>query len=426
MQLKADSAHFALFQGIFLLLAGTLFIDAVNGFFLTGLGIDAKLSAVYKLALIGLILCQVGCLETKTLAWFLVLLLSFLLSAIYSLAKLQDVAGFFDEFVGALKILIPAIVFSYIVILTRRYPESVEIYGKYVLNFAFLVLISNLLLGLLGFGYSSYGSGNLDDEHAIGIKGFFYAGNEVSGVFIALYGFVLHQLWQNKKWVYFLFAPIALLSGLMIATKAAMLAGVVLVFAIPIVNERNRFLNITSLKLKLLVPLLVVFVVLAVVLVPIFESTGLLNRLIWFYEKKGIIGIILSGRDEFIISMSAQFEQHVDFVQIIIGLGKTSLGLISKPTIEVDPIDLYLWHGLFGVAYFLVISALFLRISYLAMRSPLSYWGPYVFIVNVMLIAVSFIAGHVFTSGMLGPFLGLINGLAYMDLIRDKNINAIK
>ena len=62
----------------------------------------------------------------------------------------------------------------------------------------------------------------------------------------------------------------------------------------------------------------------------------------------------------------------------------------------------------------------FLRISYLATLKKNSTLGPAILLINILLVAVSLIAGHVFTSGMLGPFIGLINGMAYADYIQNK------
>ncbi len=398
----------------------SLLVDAVNGFFLSGMGFEPKLSAMFKLLLLGLILYQVGSISQKALAWSLTTFLLFLLGPIATFIDSPNITGFFDDFSSALKILTALLVFVYVCLMAEHYPEYVDKYGKLALNFAFVVLLANIVLGALGFGFSSYGNAEQGEESAIGVKGFFYAGNEVSGVFVILYGVFLHLLWQQKKWLYMLFAPVTLVSGLLIATKAAMMAAALLVFAIPLMNERKKLLHLTPLKLKLVAPLIIVGATLAVVLIPIFESTGLLNRFIWFYEKKGVIGIILSGRDEFIINMMRVFEYYASITDVIFGLSKTGLGQLTKNAMEIDPIDMYLWHGLVGLGFFLLNVTVFLRTSYLATRESNSLWGPCALIINITLIGISFVAGHIFTSGMLAPLFGLVNGLAYADLIRNK------
>lgn len=431
-QLLADSTPYpvrpslklALMQLTFLMLAVTLLVDSVNGFFLSGMGFDPKLSALFKLVLIGVALYQLGAESPKVLAWCFFTLLMFSIGPIFTLVDTLDVIGFIDDFTSGLKILTALLVFVYVCLMAEKYPDKVEQYGKLALKTGFLILLANIILGLLGFGFSSYGDAEQGDDDAVGIKGFFYAGNEVSGIFVVLYGLVLHFLWQKRKFIFLLFSLLTLVSGLLIATKAAMVAAVLLIFAIPLVNERNRLLNLTALKLKLIVPLVLLASILAVVLIPIFESTGLLNRFIWFYEKKGVIGIILSGRDEFIIAMMSIFERYANFADVVFGFSKTGLGLLTKNAMEIDPIDMYLWHGLFGLAFFLLNAIIFLHVSYQATRLPQSRWAPCVLIINILLIGVSFVAGHIFTSGMLAPLFGLVNGLAYLDLVKARNSHA--
>ncbi|WP_286265528.1 O-antigen ligase family protein [Thalassotalea atypica] len=417
---KIRSLKLAICQLTFLMLGVTLLVDSVNGFFLSGMGIDPKLSAMFKLTLLFLVLLQVGAESKRALAYSLTILIFFLVGPVITLVDTLDAAGFIDDFTSSLKILTALFIFVYCCLMADKWPVLTEKYGQMAIKFGFLILLSNIILGVLGFGFSSYGGAEDGDNEEIGVKGFFYAGNEVSGIFIVLFGVILHLLWIRSRRLYFLFAPIAMVCGLLIATKAAMLAGVAMVFAIPLFNERNKLLNLTWLKLKMAFPLIVVGIILAVVLLPVFEATGLLGRFMWFYEKKGIIGILLSGRDEFVVNMMQVFEHHTNLLDYVFGLSKTGLGLLTKNAMEIDPIDMYLWHGLPGLLFFLVNATIFLRVSYLATRIPTSTWGPSVLVINLILIGVSVVAGHIFTSGMLAPLLGLVNGMAYIDLVNQR------
>jgi len=419
--IKSKDGKLAFFQLTFVMIGFSLFIDSINGFFLSGLGIDPKLSAAFKLVLLMFVLFQIGTYSPKTLASVLLFLLVMLVGPVVTFSNTVDLAGFVDDFTSGLKIYTALIIFVYVALLCQRWPERVQEYGKLCLKFSFIVLIANIILGVLGFGFSSYESTNAEGTNAIGIKGFFYAGNEVSGVFIILFGTMLHLLWQKHKKLYFLLSPLVLLTGLLIATKAAMISGVLLLFIIPLFNERNRLLNLTWLKVKMLLPLIVVVTVLLFVLVPIFESTGLWGRFMWFYQHKGIIGIILSGRDEFIFAAMEAYIHHANLVDILFGFSKTGLGQVTKNAMEIDPIDMYFWHGISGIVLFMAYIGIFLRVSYLATIRGNSIWGPSVLIINIALFSVSLIAGHIITSGMLAPLFGLINGMAYADLIRNKN-----
>jgi len=415
----ASDAKLAFFQLTFLMIGLSLLVDALNGFFLLGLGIDPKLSASFKLLLLVFVLYQIGAYSPKILALILTFLMVMLIGPIVTFLKTVSLAGFVDDFVSGLKVYTAFLIFIYIALVSQRWPNLVLKYGKRCLQFAFLVLVANIVLGVLGFGFSSYDYGGSDPDASseIGIKGFFYAGNEVSGIFIVLFSSALHLLWQEHKKLYFFFAPLVLLTGILIATKAAMLSAALLIFIIPIFNERNRLLNLTWLKVKMILPLIIVAVILAFILVPIFESTGLWGRFIWFYEKKGLIGIILSGRDDFIFAAMDAFMHHANLIDILFGFSKTGLGQITKNAMEIDPIDMYFWYGVSGIILFMAYLGVFLRVSYLATVKGNSLWGPCVLIINIALFSVSLIAGHIITSGMLAPLFGLVNGLAYADLI---------
>ena len=426
---SVKQAKLAMFQLIMLMIGCSLFVDAINGFFLAGMGIDLKLSALYKLLLILIVLYQIGSFSTRALAMIFSTLMVMLIGPIFTFVETTNHVGFVDDFTSCLKIISAPVIFVYLTFVALKWPEKLRLYGRRCFKVSFVVLLGNLLLGLLGYGFSSYGDSNVEGAEAgddsIGIKGFFYAGNEVSGIFIILFAWALHRAWNKGVITYSFIAAIAMASGVLIATKAAMLASVILVFLIPIFNERNRLFNLTWLKVRIVLPVLIFGIVLAVTLIPIFESTGLLGRFMWFYEKKGIIGIILSGRDEFILTAIELFQHYGHWSDYLFGFSKTGLGVFTKNSMEIDPIDLYFWHGLAGLVFFLLVSVVFLRLSYFACHLKNSFWGPAALIINLSLIAVSFIAGHIFTSGMLAPLFGLVNGLAYLDYIKRKQLFGI-
>jgi len=420
---KPSGAKLAFFQLTFLMIACSLIVDSINGFFLLGLGIDPKLSASYKLLLLVFVLFQIGAHSRRALAAVLTCIVVLLIGPMISLVKTLDAGAFINDFIAVLKVTTAFIIFVYCVLICRHWPELVQKYGKWCCHLSFIVLFLNLILGTLGFGFSSYGK---SDGGGIGVKGFFYAGNEVSGVFILFFGTALHLLWQKSKLGYFLFAPIVMVSGVLIATKSAMLSAAVLIFAIPLFNERNKLLNLTWLKVKMMLPIILAGIVLTLVLVPLLEATGLWERFVWFYQKKGVVGIIMSGRDEFVINAMAAFQQYASLSEIIFGFGRGGLGLITKDSMEIDPIDMYFWFGIAGGLFFLFLLALFIRTSYLATTSKHSVWGPSVLVINFALFGVSIIAGHILTSGMLAPFIGLLNGMAYADLCRTHSNNIDK
>lgn len=408
---------YAVFQFVFLMVGCSLAVDTLTGFLVSGLGIDLKLSAIYKFGMLVIVLFSLACYSRKKASLVFILLLTLLVGPLINLADDLDILGFILDISYVFKILLPLIIFLYCTEVAKRRPEKVYQFGHYVFYFSFLILLFNLLAGVLGFGFSSYGGE--DDESAIGVKGFFFAGNEVSGLFLILFSYALARAWSAKRKIYYLMlAPITVISGVLIATKAAMIAGLLLIFIIPLVNERQRLFRLTWLKVSIFAPVVVMTGIIAVYIVPVLQATGLWARLVWFYEKKGVMGIILSGRNEFAVATTESFYATAGILDYIWGIGVSGLAKVERSTVEIEPIDLYFWFGLPGISYLTLLFAAFIYFSYRATLSPYSIWAPFALAANIMLAGLSIIAGHTLTSGMLGPLLGLLNGLVYLDYVR--------
>lgn len=411
---------YAVFQFIFLLVGCSLAVDTLTGFLVSGLGLDLKLSAIYKFGLLLVTLFALACYSRKKVNLVFLLLLILLIGPLINLTHSLDIRGFVFDFSYVIKILLPLIIFLYCTEVAKKWPEKTYQFGHYAFYFSFLILLFNLLAGVLGYGFSSYGGS--DDENAIGVKGFFFAGNEVSGLFLILFSFAIAQAWSAKRKIYyFMLAPVTVLCGALIATKAAMIAGLLLVFIVPLVNERERLFRLTWLKVSIFAPIVFMASLIAVYLVPILQTTGIWARLVWFYEKKGVMGIILSGRNEFAVATTDAFHATAGLPEHIWGIGLSGLTKIERMSVEIEPIDLYFWFGIPGISYLVLLFGSFIYFSYRATLSQYSRWAPFALTANILLAGLSVIAGHTLTSGMLGPLLGLLNGLVYLDYIRDLN-----
>ncbi len=410
---------YAVFQLIFLLIGCSLAVDTLTGFLVSGMGLNLKLSAIYKFGLLLLTLFAVACYSRTKANLIFLLLLSLLIGPFINLVNGLDVLGFVFDFSYVIKILTPLIIFLYCTEVAKKWPEKTYQFGHHVFYFSFLILLFNLVAGVLGYGFSSYGSGDGDDESSIGVKGFFFAGNEVSGLFIILFCYALNHAWNAKRKIYFfMLSPVTVICGALIATKAAMISGLLLVFIIPLVSERQRLFQLTWLKISIFAPVVVMASVIGVYLVPILEAAGIWSRLVWFYEKKGVMGIILSGRNEFAVATTQSFSSVAGPLEHLWGVGLSGLTKIERISVEIEPIDLYFWFGLPGITYLTLLFGTFIYFSYRATLSQCSTWAPFALAANLLLAGLSIIAGHTLTSGMLGPLLGLLNGLVYLDYVR--------
>ena len=121
-------------------------------------------------------LFQIGAYSLRALGGLLSIILVMLIGPAISLSNTLDVSAFIGDFIVLLKTVTALILFIYCVLICRYWPEKLQKYGKWCCQVSFAVLSLNLVLGVMGFGFSSYGSTTSDDSSGIGVKGFFLCG----------------------------------------------------------------------------------------------------------------------------------------------------------------------------------------------------------------------------------------------------------
>jgi hypothetical protein len=275
------------------------------------------------------------------------------------------------------------------------------------------LLIINLFLGALGAGKQTY---KLSDEDSAGSTGLIMASNEVGPLFIICFGFLLHHIWNKRSLTsYIIAALITVLFGLIVATKAAMVASILLIFFIPLVNERERLLKLTKLKIYIFVPLILSLAIVAYLLMDILKMIGLYDRITFFYQKHGLIGVLLSGRDVFLYEKIDIISQNSNFFEQFFGQGQ-ALKLKSidgSAATELDFIDIL---NQFGFIPSIFAAIFYLTITIIACIQTLrnkSYIAPYVLCVSFILLCLSQLSGHVWYGGVASISLGVFCSLIY-------------
>lgn len=387
--------------------------DMLAGFSVIYIGIDLKVSLLYKMPIFILSIILIGKYNVK---WMLLIISSifiFFIGPFYQFTQHVRVDFLFNDFALLLKMVTPVVIFIYFRILFEVAPDFALKSAERVLWCSFILLIINFVLGGLGFGKSTY---QLGDDEGAGSTGLMMAGNELGAAFLVVFGFVLHKTWTNRgSLVYLLVALLTVISGVSISTKTAMLAGILLVFFIPIVNERERLYKITMLKIKLLLPLIAVTSVIVYLIFDILEKIGLLDRAMWFYQKKGLVGIILSGRNDMIADRGELVLNHSNLFEQLFGQG-LALGLKDVrgyAGVEVDSVDIF---NLYGILPLLLFSSFYLWGVYKAHNHTItnhSPIAPYVFIVSFLLLCLSQLSGHIWTSSTLGILFGCMFSLLF-------------
>ncbi len=396
---------------ILLLAKWYLLVDAGNGVLLQLFGISAPLSAVYKSLLL---VCIVGALlwhQVRSVVLPLLLLLLMLLGPCYNLWLSGNSAGFSYDAGMVLKILSPLFAALYFYNLVEREPQLAKQALHQIMLFSFIILVLNLLLGRLGFGFEAYLPNDYLPDQNLGTKGFFKATNELSALLLVLAGYLFARYWPTAKLKFSLVLGISLFCASSMLTKTGIAGVLLLAVVIPLLQSKaywQRYSRRIGLTL---------LVISAVVLFSLWQLPVILNalgigqKLLWVYQQQGLLGVILSSRDQYAAQNWQLAVQYYNQWHLLIGIGVTGLDLYTaKPMAELDPVDLFIWYGGFGLAYFALWFVGVLSQSYRSyLQAPVSVAAG-VLVVNAVLLLVASMAGHVLTSGMLWIPWGMLNG----------------
>jgi hypothetical protein len=300
----------------------------------------------------------------------------------------------------AVKLISPVLLYFYFEGVLAGGPQYRRVIER-ILIVSSVVFLANILLGLMGYGFSTY-DGEISDT-SVGIKGFFYAGNEVTSVFLVLVAFIQSR-YAGRGWKMWLAIVVCLVIGLTIATKTAILGSVILCFGVPLLlnDPGKRRFFIAKFGLLLSLPILTVYLLAGDSAFSF--SQNLVDRIIYVYQKQGIVGVVLSSRDAYLADMWRMSFSNVSsfetLVAAIFGHGVSYYADVMKYSSELDFADVFFWNGYLGV---LVLFSGIALASYHAVRNYLStgyFDGKVILLLNVLLLAVANIGGHIFTSGM--------------------------
>lgn len=385
-----------------------LLVDATNGFLLNTLGTGLGLSIVYKTILIFLVMLAIGLDNTKHLSVILALIITLLIGPLVSFLRFSDLSMLGFDIAMVLKVVAMGVFFTYFYQMLQQAPEYMnrKVHSIVIANY-FVVLV-NFVLAVMGFGFAAYGEGR-DEEYEIGFKGFFYAANELSPVLFVLTAYLMQFFWNKSKPLYFLtFLGSFICAGLML-TKTGILSCIILLVAIPIFNEREKLFKLTFRKIFLLSFLFLLCVLVIFNFESLLRFVGIYDKIMFFYNKDGLLGVILSARDKYAAAIWSVFSTNFSGWGWFVGVGGSGIEQFTpKYSAEIDSFDIYVWYGLIGLSVF--VATLLFPLARAA--QIFSYNGyPYVpalIVISLVLIFVSQAAGHVVTSGMLGMIWGMV------------------
>lgn len=400
------------FQLVTLMMSVYLLTDMISGFFVINLGIDIKASLIYKTPLFLLVLILVAKFNVAMLNLLLLLVVVFFSGPLYQFYHHGNLSFFIIDFSSAIKIITPVSIFLLYKEWYARYPLLALKSSHTILKSSFYILSLNFIIGLLGFGKSTYS--NVEGGE-IGTTGLIFAGNELSGAFIISFTYMLHMFWnyQSRK-SYCALALFTIFCGFNLATKTAILASLMVVFLVPIVNERHELYKMTLLKAKILWPVLLLGLIFAVLIVELLQSIGLYNRLVFMYRNNDLLTMILSGRNEMVAEVMAIITQDSNLFEQMFGQGiAISLKRTQGAITEVDSVDLFSLYGIFA---FIFIFSFYLYSFLKAHKQVITtknFFSPFVLLASFILLILSQLSGHIWSSGTIGILMGVMLGSLY-------------
>jgi O-antigen ligase like membrane protein len=397
-----------------ILISAYLVVDMISGMLIKGNSAEAPLSEAWKGVLVVLILTWAAVSAPRIAIFLLVTLVLFLIGPLARLFTYGDAGAFAADATAGIKALLPLFVLCYCNELQRAHPSMLRKWARRALYVSSIVVLANVALGALGFGHATYQYGTQDSSvDNVGVKGFFYSGNEVGATLVIVCSYVLIEVWSRYRWLYSVAALLMIVAAFMVATKGAIVATLVLAVGIPVINGGFRPRRPSAKG---------VFVTAAVFLLfgwGVFRiwdaliSSGLADKILVVLSRRGWIGVLLSGRNQFTAASVEAMVRSGTWLQVIVGFGRDALAFAAgKQSVEMDPFDLYFWFGIPGIVYGVLLYAIFLYLPVASLRRSPSDAARTVFLTNVLLIGISIVAGHVILSGMVGIVWAVLN--AYM------------
>lgn len=423
-RLSLGSARYFFHNLAFILMSCYLLADMMTGFFIIYYGVDLKISLLYKTPLYLLMLLLLANSNPRVGIAFVSLLLLSFIGPLVNFYIYADSTYFYKDIINLIKLSTVILVFLFLKELSKTDLSFFDRKTKLILLTSYIFLSINMLLGALGVGKSTYKVG--EDETA-GSTGLIMAGNEVGATFLVLFGYFLYNIWNNPKYrkYYLLQSVFTLMCGLVASTKTTMLAALILVFMVPLFSEREKLFKFTMLKVKIFLPLFFVVSSLVYMIVDFLERLNLLGRFLWFYEKNGVLGILLSGRDIMVSERINTYLYDSTLFQQIFGQGYRieHSEKYMKASTEVDGVDVLGFYGLFTLILISLFYIRMLLISYYKMKRPNSIDSPIIFLISLLLLLLSQLSGHIWNSGTLAIVFGVLLSRVQLDLNNKSSIS---
>lgn len=383
-------------------------VDWLNGVLFHQLGSSYGFSALVKAVLLSGMVYRSWELCRAELRWPLALMLLMCLGPFY-VSLLQPHSFFLADVQLIFKTGAFLLALAYFCAIARLYPQRFLCHVDWFVLGSYLLLLLNSTLGMAGYGGTAYQPMDEVAQKFLGIKGFFISTNELSALLLILTSWLLLRSWQVKRWCYPLISITSLLIAGLLLTKTGLFGCVLLIIAVPLLlTPKAVYQSHRKTLLVLAIVLTGLFLLLLLNLTALLQWVGIYDKLMFAYQQRGIAGIVLSSRDYYLQrNFITVADNYPAWLQLFgVGQGGVRL-LLKKYFIELDLFDMLLFYGLagallYGLTFWRVLALAGSRLWQVSAAVP-------VLLLNLILLSVSLLAGHIVTSGMLWVPWALIN-----------------
>lgn len=359
---------------IYFLLLFYMLVDCITGLF--GMYGIPGISQPYKMLLMFLMVLSLKSYIGAVIYFYFFGIVSVSLVMYF----FNSYTNFSNSLAMQLRIIMAPILFIFLKTLYKKDPRKVF----NIIKANTIVLIGNLILGLLGFGDSTYKQG----EATSGIKGFFYDGNALAAIL-----FVTYVLWINlRPSSKYKISIVFLFFGLLVGTKVSVLSIVLYFCAYSFfsVHYRKRFFTIFVLSLSISLLIYILFQT------SFFQYQ--IERIKWLLTlfKGNYLSVILSGRNLDLIKHYKFYQTNFSIRELLFGFGFLNFTKI----IELDFFDTFFSYGLL---FFCGIFSFYLYCFLINRKNSK------IMCFNLLFFCLCVTSGHIWFNSQAALFFSIVN-----------------
>lgn len=363
-------------EGLTGLLMLSPIFDVINGWLMMN-GYTSSVSATYKIFVLFYIVFPFKGRFDKKLVLFVWLLI--LASLVRVLFLQVDFNPNVNDYV---KLLFPLML---LYVLKEMPSEGRNECIHRVLNFySWFYPLSVLIPTFLGIGFHTYGT------DSFGYKGFYYAGNELAGVMLIVLAYAIQNCFDIKSGKNLICLALMTITCVLIGMKSLYIGIAVLVlFYLKqlLTNRKTIFLFIPIVMLVLGA----FFAVIRSDFISTFlqvQQTRFAYRISGQYQNE-TLAFLLSGRNDTVAKSFNGLWQYGGVLGVFCGLGIDEMTKIAGKITEMDFFDMFLWNGA-------IVTLWFFYLIWNGVLKEFHRLKKYEQLGVILMIAFSFLAGHVF------------------------------